>query len=97
MAVPPLCETCGTRHHSYQGHVFPATPSRVTQEVKEAPATKHDVVPMRSSIAVKHAGAVELGKRGGLVGGKVRAARLSPERRAEIARAAALARWGRLA
>jgi hypothetical protein len=20
--IPPLCPDCGTRHHSYQGHVF---------------------------------------------------------------------------
>jgi hypothetical protein len=33
------------------------------------------------------------GRRGGLKGGKVRAERLSPERRSEIARKAAQARW----
>jgi hypothetical protein len=37
--------------------------------------------------------AVSLGRRGGLKGGKARAANLSPERRAEIARAAAAKRW----
>jgi hypothetical protein len=37
--------------------------------------------------------AVELGRRGGLKGGKARAARLSPKRRAAIARHAARARW----
>ena len=41
----------------------------------------------------KNAAAVELGRRGGLVGGKARADSLSPERRAEIARKAAAARW----
>jgi len=41
----------------------------------------------------KNPHAVELGRRGGRVGGKARAARLSPERRREIARDAALARW----
>jgi hypothetical protein len=39
--------------------------------------------------------AVELGRRGGLKGGKARASKLSPERRIEIARKAAEARWGR--
>lgn len=34
-----------------------------------------------------------LGRLGGLKGGKVRAARLSPERRVEIAKKAAQARW----
>lgn len=39
--------------------------------------------------------AVELGRRGGLKGGKARAAKLSPEKRREIARKAAAARWGK--
>ncbi len=38
---------------------------------------------------------VERGKLGGSKGGKLRAERLSPERRAEIARKAAQARWGK--
>lgn len=33
------------------------------------------------------------GRKGGLKGGKVRAAKLSPQQRSEIARKAALARW----
>lgn len=37
--------------------------------------------------------AVELGRRGGLKGGKARAEKLSPERRSEIAKKAAAARW----
>lgn len=37
--------------------------------------------------------AVSLGRRGGLVGGKARAAKLSPEQRSEIAKKAAKARW----
>ena len=37
--------------------------------------------------------AVELGRRGGLKGGKARAARLSPAQRVAIARRAARARW----
>jgi hypothetical protein len=42
----------------------------------------------------KDAAAVSLGRRGGLKGGKARAAKMSAERRAEIARKAAKARWG---
>lgn len=41
----------------------------------------------------KDPAAVSLGRRGGLKGGKARAEKLSPERRAEIARKAAAARW----
>lgn len=37
---------------------------------------------------------VERGKKGGSKGGKLRAERLSPERRSEIAKKAAAARWG---
>lgn len=37
--------------------------------------------------------AVALGRKGGLKGGKARAARLTPEQRSEIARKAAQARW----
>jgi hypothetical protein len=40
--------------------------------------------------------AVELGRRGGLKGGKARAESLSPKKRVEIAKKAALARWGKL-
>ena len=41
----------------------------------------------------KNPAAVELGRLGGLKGGKARAARLTPEQRSEIARKAAIARW----
>lgn len=43
----------------------------------------------------KNPHAVALGKLGGKKGGKARAAKLSPERRSEIARQAARARWDR--
>ena len=49
-----------------------------------------------ASIAVasgKNPAAVELGRLGGKKGGKARAKKLSSERRAEIARSAASARW----
>jgi hypothetical protein len=42
----------------------------------------------------KNAAAVELGRRGGLKGGKARAASLTEEQRKESARKAAEARWG---
>lgn len=44
---------------------------------------------------VKNPAAVALGRLGGLKGGVVRAERLSPERRVEIAKKAAAARWGK--
>lgn len=41
----------------------------------------------------KNPAAVSLGRRGGLKGGKARAESLTPEKRSEIARKAAAARW----
>lgn len=43
----------------------------------------------------KNAAAVELGRSGGLKGGKARAAKMSPEQRSEAARKAARARWAK--
>jgi hypothetical protein len=42
---------------------------------------------------VKDPAAVALGRKGGLKGGKARAAKMTPEERAESARKAAKARW----
>ena len=42
----------------------------------------------------KDAAAVSLGRRGGLKGGKARAAKLTAEQRTAIAKRAAQARWG---
>jgi hypothetical protein len=42
----------------------------------------------------KNPAAVELGRRGGLKGGKARAKKLTPGRRKDIARKAAQKRWG---
>lgn len=54
----------------------------VTGEPHRAPRTKR-----------KNPAAVALGRKGGLRGGKARAASLSPEERSEIAKRAAAARW----
>jgi hypothetical protein len=43
--------------------------------------------------AGKDPAAVALGRKGGLKGGKARAAKLTPEQRSDIARKAALKRW----
>jgi hypothetical protein len=52
----------------------------------EAPPPEEPVDPLRAAAA-------ELGRRGGLKGGKARAAKLTQEERSEIARKAAAARW----
>ena len=43
----------------------------------------------------KDPAAVALGRRGGLKGGKARAAKMTPERRSEIAKKAAASRWSK--
>jgi hypothetical protein len=43
----------------------------------------------------KDPAAVSLGRRGGLKGGKARAANLTPDQRSAIAKRAAASRWGR--
>lgn len=53
-----------------------------------------DEPPHKTEERPKNAAAVELGRMGGLKGGKARAEKLSRERRIEIAKAAAAARWG---
>ena len=44
----------------------------------------------------KNPHAVALGKMGGSKGGKVRAAKLTPQQRSDIARKAVLARWAKV-
>lgn len=58
-----------------------------TQEIKEEPKL--------IQIQEKNPAAVALGRLGGLKGGKVRAERLSPKKRKEIARKAAKSRWNK--
>lgn len=73
----------------------------VDQSTGEAPAEPEPAVGLAPetnapSEALRQA-AAELGRRGGLKGGKARAAKLTPERRAEIAKKAAAKRWGKTA
>lgn len=50
--------------------------------------------PSQEAEKPKNQAAVELGRLGGLKGGKARAKALSPEERSEIAKKAARKRWG---
>lgn len=54
-----------------------------------------DRVPERAADPTKDQAAVALGRRGARKGGIARAASMSPTQRAEIARKAAKARWGK--
>ena len=53
------------------------------------------VVTFPVQVKIKNPAAVALGKLGGSKGGKIRAARLSPEVRKAIAQQAAKARWAK--
>jgi hypothetical protein len=52
-----------------------------------------DDQPIADEVPAKNPAAVELGRRGGLKGGKARAAKLSPRKRKAIAKKAVIARW----
>jgi len=68
----------------------------VRHVVEEAIGQKLDGSPLvRGTLEIteKNQAAVELGRLGGVKGGKARAAALSPEQRAAIAKKAAAARW----
>jgi hypothetical protein len=58
-----------------------------------APSERIAVHARRVEVIARNPHAAALGRLGGLRGGAARAAALSPRRRREIARAAALARW----
>jgi len=53
--------------------------------------TKEDI----DIILTQNTAAVELGRKGGLKGGKARAESMTPEERSEAAKRAARARWGK--
>lgn len=59
-----------------------------------APTERVDVLERRTVPVTANPHAAALGRLGGLKGGPARAARLSPERRRDIARRAARKRWG---
>jgi hypothetical protein len=67
------------------GVSMPSGPPKKKSAVKKRPAKKPE--------HKKDPAAVALGRKGGLVGGKARAATMTPEERAESARKAARARW----
>lgn len=77
-------------------HDFATVAFRVVQEAtgETEPAQAEPQEPEMTP-EERHAAAVALGRRGGKVGGKARAAKLTPEQRSEAARKAAEARWSK--
>jgi hypothetical protein len=70
-------------------HDFAVTAFRVVQKATEQQETEAEQV----NTYEKKFDPVALGHLGGLKGGKARAEKLTPERRSEIAKIAASARW----
>lgn len=74
---------------------MPADPNRRAKATVDAIDAILDRWPDAAPTPTKDPERVARGKLGGAKGGKLRAAKLTPERRSEIARRAAAARWGR--
>jgi hypothetical protein len=67
----------------------------ISIEAKETTAKIAKLLEFPTPVKVKNPAAVALGKLGGSKGGKIRAAKLSDERKKEIAQQAARARWAK--
>jgi hypothetical protein len=77
---------------SSKDHDFMTVARRV---VEQAIGEHLDGTALQAPNAGKNPAAVALGKLGGAKGGAARAAALSPRKRKQIAKKAALARWGK--
>ncbi len=75
---------------SKKEHDFSVTAFRIVQEATEQVIPQPKPKPKPRTFDAK-----ALGRRGGLKGGHARTASLSSERRTEIAKKAAAARWGK--
>jgi len=69
---------------------LPKNSKKSAAEIKQAATA---ITPQESLPPLISQYFANIGRKGGLKGGKVRAAKLSPKRRAEIAKKAAQARW----
>lgn len=72
----------------------PSDPNVAAKRVVDRLTGTEEPAPSPKPTTEKNPAAVALGRLGGKKGGKARAAKLSPERRAEIAKKAAAKRWG---
>lgn len=66
-----------------------------TPDINQIAASVVEVTTNGHNGHVKNASAVALGRLGGLKGGKARAAKLTKQRRSEIARQGAMGRWNK--
>lgn len=77
---------------SSKEHDFATVARRV---VEQAIGEHLDGTPLENPDAGKNPAAVALGKLGGAKGGRARADKLSPAKRKQIAKKAAMKRWGK--
>ncbi len=71
---------------------MPRDPNQLAKAVVDFATGQSEPDPQ---VRPKDPAAVELGRKGGLIGGRARAAMLTPEERRDSARKAALARWAK--
>lgn len=75
---------------SYRSRKRPRDPNQLGKLIVDIATGEAEDTPADPG---KDPAAVALGRRGGLKGGRTRAARMTPEERSEAARKAAAARW----
>lgn len=90
---PPAWDGTGMRKRS--GKQGPEDLNSMAKRILDAATEDEPTEPVETVEASpeKDPAAVALGRKGGLVGGKARAERMTAEQRAEAARLAATARW----
>lgn len=76
-----------------KGEKRPRDPNQLAKLIVDIATGEVEDAPDSNPESEKDPAAVSLGRRGGLKGGKARAAKLTPEQRSEIARKAAASRW----
>ncbi len=72
----------------------PRDPNELAKQIVDEATGEAQPMPAIEPDEGKDPAAVALGRKGGLKGGKARAAKMTPEQRKEAARRAARARWG---
>lgn len=94
MAALKLAKFDERCHTVFMSDKSPKRPRDLNQWAKHiADIVSGEVADVDDAAKDKDPAAVALGRKGGLKGGKARKAALSSERRSEIAKAAAKARW----
>lgn len=67
--------------------------NQIARSIVDKATGNSEAAPAKKPVKKKNPAAVALGRKGGLKGGKARAAKMTKEQRSESARKAAQARW----